>query len=365
MISKNEPSVAEKDMIESLEIQDFNWIDVFSDGVFITDESWKLIRWNSCFLQLLGISTHEQLHKQDIFKLLELIDYRPDMKMNQIVTMAFTLPGTDTSFYLKLTKIQKNNKTIGLGIISNQTLEIRNEEWCNHVQFQLVKNQQNHILEKRLEGLIHNINTPLNTIIGYVQILMRESPQSNALKKIYESGFQIDASLKSVSDKIEANRSQFIQQINVNSVILNELEIAKSNLFFKHNVNVQLELSEHLPEIKMVHGDLSYCLDAVLWNAIESLCDQEEKNIYIETKMEKGYLQIIIRDTGSGILPKDMPFIYQMGFSTRKDDQSEHLGLGLSFTKQVIHDCHGNIVVISEPLVGTTVTIKLPVEDAS
>jgi signal transduction histidine kinase len=346
-------------------LKDFDWVELFSMGIFVTNQSWKLIQWNHEFLRTLNLKDDFDIKEQDVFLLMGLPDYHLEISINQVRMLTFTLPGTDTALDLRTTCMMKDGESFGIGLVSHHSPVIQDKDWCNHFQYHLLLNQQTHLLEKRLEGLIHNINTPLNTIIGYVQILLRENPESKALQKIMESGFQIDASLKSIHDKIEASRTRFPQYVDVNKVIRNELEISRNNLFFKHNVNVELALEEKLPLLNIVYGDLSYCLDAVLWNAIESLHVKENKMIYIETKMQNDWLRIIIRDTGSGILPKDMPYLYEYGFSTKKSDNAQHLGLGLSFTRQVIHDYLGKISINSEYKIGTTVTIDLPVEEMS
>jgi signal transduction histidine kinase len=365
MMAMNDPFSSGSSSDNKPQIKDFDWIEVFNLGGFITDQSWKIISWNQSFLEILGLETKKDLKNLDVFVLLGLQDYKPDLKNEEIKSLAFTVPGTENTLLLRTRNISKDGEGYRLGILSSNNLDIMDEEWCNRFQNHLIRNQQNHILEKRLEGLIHNINTPLNTIIGYVQILLRENPESKALQKIMESGFQIDSSLKSIQDKIGSNRSRFKQQIDVNRVIQNELEIGRNDLFFKHNVHVDLVLADSLPLIYMVYGDLSYCLDAVLWNAIESLHEQETKNLNIETKLDGQRIQIMIKDTGCGISAKDIPFIYEYGFTTKKKQNNEHLGLGLSFTRQVIQDYRGNIIIDSEPRVGTTVTIDLPLEDIS
>jgi signal transduction histidine kinase len=365
MTSVKEPSVTTSSDLESILIQNFDWIELFNLGLFITDKSWKLIRWNPMFLQMQDIEPDSKLSGQDIFQIMGLKDYRPVISDKETKTFSFTKPNTGTALCLKLTMLQKDKGTYGLGMLTNHRLDVHGSGWFTHLQYELIKNQQIHLLEQRLEGLIHNINSPLNTIIGYVQILLRENPNSNALKKIMESGFQIDASLKGVMDKIEGSKSRFVQKLDVNKVIKNELEIAKNNLFFKHNVNVQLYLPDKLPMIDMVYSDLSYCLDAILWNAIEALSDTENKDIVIATQISEENLQIKIRDTGSGIYPKDMPFIYELGFTTKKENNSEHLGFGLSFTRQIIQDYKGSLIITSDSNDGTTVIINLPVEDVS
>ena len=72
-------------------------------------------------------------------------------------------------------------------------------------------------------------------------------------------------------------------------------------------------------------------------------------------------LQIIIRDTGSGILADDLPFIFDRFWRGDKSrSERMHSGLGLAIAKQLLHAHGGTIEVESELGKGTTFTIELP-----
>ncbi|MBN1493864.1 MAG: hypothetical protein JW938_06910, partial [Candidatus Omnitrophica bacterium] len=67
-----------------------------------------------------------------------------------------------------------------------------------------------------------------------------------------------------------------------------------------------------------------------------------------------------VRDTGCGIPQENLDKLFESFFSSEKD--MNNLGLGLSITKQIIDDHHGEITVASEVGEGTAFTLILPVK---
>jgi two-component system nitrogen regulation sensor histidine kinase NtrY len=67
-------------------------------------------------------------------------------------------------------------------------------------------------------------------------------------------------------------------------------------------------------------------------------------------------VEVVIRDTGVGILPEQLGQIFEPYFTTK----SKGTGLGLALVRQTIHDHGGSISVASEPGRGTAFTITLP-----
>ncbi|MEW8206603.1 MAG: ATP-binding protein, partial [Candidatus Thiodiazotropha taylori] len=64
-------------------------------------------------------------------------------------------------------------------------------------------------------------------------------------------------------------------------------------------------------------------------------------------------------DTGAGIRPKDLPYIFDPFFSRRADDV-KGTGLGLSISLAIIEKYGGTIKVTSEVSVGSVFTVILP-----
>ena len=72
-------------------------------------------------------------------------------------------------------------------------------------------------------------------------------------------------------------------------------------------------------------------------------------------------LRITIRDTGNGIPPSDLPFIFDRFWRGDKSrTERTHSGLGLAITKQLVHAHGGTIEAQSEVGKGTTFIIQLP-----
>lgn len=91
-------------------------------------------------------------------------------------------------------------------------------------------------------------------------------------------------------------------------------------------------------------------------NAIEAIKD--EGNIQILTSYEKKYLVIKIKDSGCGILEKDIGNITEPFFSTKKS--SKNFGLGLYYCKKVIEKHGGFLEIKSQEGKGSEVSVFFP-----
>jgi signal transduction histidine kinase len=97
---------------------------------------------------------------------------------------------------------------------------------------------------KVLEGLIHNINTPLNVIIGYSQQLKKQYPEITTLDSITEAGLKID-------DLVSASSRHIVQRLNservtfdLNQWLADEVKFLNNNLEIKHILRIDLNQEE-------------------------------------------------------------------------------------------------------------------------
>ncbi|HTQ34702.1 MAG TPA: ATP-binding protein, partial [Stellaceae bacterium] len=80
--------------------------------------------------------------------------------------------------------------------------------------------------------------------------------------------------------------------------------------------------------------------------------------ISMSSRVAAGALEVIVADNGPGIPPGVLPRIFEPLFSTK----SFGTGLGLPIVKQIVVQHGGTIAIESEMGTGTTVTIRLPIE---
>jgi CheY-like chemotaxis protein len=71
------------------------------------------------------------------------------------------------------------------------------------------------------------------------------------------------------------------------------------------------------------------------------------------------YVAISVSDTGTGIAPEDLPHVFEPFFSTKPDGKGT--GLGLAMVYGFVKQSGGHVAIYSEPGLGTTVTVYLPV----
>ncbi|MDD2219648.1 MAG: ATP-binding protein [Desulfoplanes sp.] len=86
-------------------------------------------------------------------------------------------------------------------------------------------------------------------------------------------------------------------------------------------------------------------------------------HINVDVSIENNMAVITFQDTGIGIPPKDVPYIFERFYRVDKarSRESGGSGLGLSIADQIVQVHHGRILVTSEMDTGSTFVVKLPV----
>jgi signal transduction histidine kinase len=89
-------------------------------------------------------------------------------------------------------------------------------------------------------------------------------------------------------------------------------------------------------------------------NSIQAVSEKGE--IHLFTRGSKKNVFVVLKDNGVGISKENLPRIFDFMFSTKPMGS----GLGLSITKKIISDHHGEISVKSEVNRGSTFRIRIP-----
>ena len=126
----------------------------------------------------------------------------------------------------------------------------------------------------------------------------------------------------------------------------------------KSNVRLSIDLGESVPEVLADENQLRQAMLNVVRNALEALGSGERKGgtISVSTRRTGSQVEVVFRDDGPGIVPKDLARIFDPFHSTKPDGT----GLGLPLTQQIIEEHGGTIACASEPGRGTVFTIRLP-----
>lgn len=121
---------------------------------------------------------------------------------------------------------------------------------------------------------------------------------------------------------------------------------------------LKLELPTSLPTITGDYDLLLLSLHNILNNAIKYTCENDK--IKLSAITEDEVLIITVTDTGPGIAPEDLPYIWDELYRSEQVKGIEGSGIGLALVWRIIERHRGRVTVDSEQGRGTIVEISLP-----
>ena len=244
-------------------------------------------------------------------------------------------------------------------------------------------------LLRRLDGIVHNLNGPLqslyirseqleqnlNRLLGALEA--RELPQAEQLasrmadraKGIAKNLDDLNAQLRQLSSDIVFENCSEIDDVQVNEAIQACLFVLNADMFFKHQVTKTLDLNNNLPPVTARKTELSIIVLNLVQNALEAMVHADDRHLVIETTTQDNNVVIKVQDSGRGIAEKDLQQVYRPFFTTKQSGNSqdkggEHSGLGLSIVSLLLKDCRGTIACDSRPG-KTTFTVQIPASTTS
>ncbi|PID85194.1 MAG: hypothetical protein CSB13_09280 [Chloroflexi bacterium] len=125
-------------------------------------------------------------------------------------------------------------------------------------------------------------------------------------------------------------------------------------------VILYLQFAKHLPAVETARDMLSEAFRIIIKNAEEAMSTSDKPfELWISTKrLSESEIELVVRDTGSGISKEDLDSIFDLGWSTKKSGGG--MGFGLFWAKDYIDGLGGNIKAFSRLGEGTTFRITLP-----
>ena len=219
-------------------------------------------------------------------------------------------------------------------------------------------------LGKMTGAIAHELGTPLNSVLGYTQLLAGEDLPEGAQRRVAVIETQIHRMVEIIQHYLSQSRGAAPKmRIHINNLIRETLVLLQP-IFQQHGMVVTTALAESPAAL---FGD-GVSLQRVLINLINNAVDASAGNgrINIKTQVSPGAageapgVIIEITDNGAGIPPEILPKIFDLFVTTKPAGKGT--GLGLAICQEIIKAHGGNINVASEVGQGTTVQILLPTD---
>ncbi|ANB56433.1 histidine kinase-, DNA gyrase B-, and HSP90-like ATPase family protein [Anoxybacillus sp. B7M1] len=228
----------------------------------------------------------------------------------------------------------------------NQTNLLKQSAWENRVSLEEEKDE--------LLSWIHEVKTPLTAMHLIIERVEEEKIKSQLSYEWLRIHMLLDQQLHQKRIPFMEN-DLYIEHVELKPLIFKEIKALQSWCMQKGiGFDIELEVPSVLSDAKW----LSFIIRQILTNAVKY---SESSDIVIKSSMQKGHVQLEIRDFGRGIDPKDLPRIFDKGFtSTTAHQDQAATGMGLYLAKKAAEPLLIDIDVQSQLHEGTTFTITFP-----
>lgn len=240
-----------------------------------------------------------------------------------------------------------------------------------------------------IHGLIHNVNGPLQNMSMLVEILGQMQSRLDAeIQKLLPH--PLPDELNELSEKNKKRMQQLGQQVQLlgdmlhDFIALNEMEqndtevdvpllltqltrVYRANLFFKHHVQLELDLTADLPHVRIPGRALVPSFVHLIDNALNALKTSQEKRLTIRCYPSSSDIRVEFKDTGCGLPPECSAGGICTLFHPRWSDDNQkyreknrkHFGLGLFITQKLLNP-YGVRVFLTSDQAETVVTVSIP-----
>jgi signal transduction histidine kinase len=238
------------------------------------------------------------------------------------------------------------------------------ESIIEQLQQQLFQAQKLSALGELVSTTTHEFNNVLTTIINYAKMGIRhrdEPTRSKAFEKILAAGERAAKITNSVL-AMARNRSNAFEATDLGQIVQETLVLMERE-FTKYRIRAELQLNK-VPSALAIGNQIQQVLLNLLINARQAMPNGGQVLIRLDHDAASDMVDLVVRDTGSGIPADKLRHIFEPFFTTKSGpDESGKggTGLGLACCRQVIENHRGRIRVESTVGKGTAFTIKLPV----
>jgi signal transduction histidine kinase len=212
-----------------------------------------------------------------------------------------------------------------------------------------------HTKEQLLLDVSHELRSPLTR----VKVALEFLPASQAKDSIADDIAEME---KMINNILESARMHHLHgQLKVERVVLADLISGLLSEFADRPPGVQVDDISTGISINVDPQQVKTVFKNILTNAVK-FSDPESDPIRITVKSRTPQIVVQIADSGIGIPPDELPFIFEPFYRVDKSRTKDTggYGLGLSLCKTIMEAHGGRIEIESTPKIGTTVNLFFP-----
>jgi signal transduction histidine kinase len=244
-----------------------------------------------------------------------------------------------------------------------QLQSVNDKLW--QAQLEIGRSERLAALGQMAGTLAHELGTPLNSVLGYVQLLRREPLPPDQMDKLAIVESQIQRMVEDIRSVLDRTRDVPVRReaVDVAMLVADAAALVSTRLTAR-TVELRTELAADLPAVPADALGLRQVLLNLLTNAIDATPPngtiRVSANLVRDDQRQRAQLELAIADSGHGMSPAEMRRAFEPFYTTKAPDRGT--GLGLVIVDHIVRAHGGHVAAESAPGRGTVVRVRLPLE---
>lgn len=343
-------------------------------GVFMVDNAFRFTYVNEATSRIaerpaqamIGLDFRELLlpHNRD-----EIVDYYYRRQRGESVPQRYELDILTPSGHKKRVEMVVSiiTDTAGKVYSIGQAVDITDRLRAEQERVEIaVEKERLDMMRAFISNVSHDLKTPLTIIQTSLFLIERHTDPQKRQEKIEMIRAQANLLNRLIQDLLMISQLDYLPELNRDLMDLNELVQQVEAQFRlpveKKHLHVEVQLDPSLPPFNADREALNRALTNLLENAVNYTPD--EHAITVRTQQQEDYAVITVADTGMGIEPDAMPYIFNRFYRSPKAREIMTIGsgLGLAIIQRVAEMHGGRVEVESAPGAGSTFRLFLPLQ---
>ena len=237
---------------------------------------------------------------------------------------------------------------------------------CSTIELGLYQHKVEQQRAEFLSMLSHDIRNPLGAMLGYIEFLgeaierQERNEATDLLQRLTGLTFRMHSLVTNYLDFSRINTGQVL--LHQKPLQLNELlqQVTRSYEaeVRRQQLSLELQLQETIPLIMADKVALERVFTNLLSNAIKFTPTGGQ--ITLRSRQHLDQVLVTMHNTGLGIPPEEIPWLFQRYHRVSTTAQSDGTGLGLFIVRTFVEAHGGQVEVHTAPDQGVTFSVALP-----
>lgn len=212
------------------------------------------------------------------------------------------------------------------------------------------------------DNVAHDIKSPITRIRGLAEVTLTAEKSLDEYQAMAANTIEeCDRLLKAINTMLEISATEAgVAALSLSEVDISTLIEEACDLFQPLAEGKGLSIEVSVPRQCFLRCD-KHKIQQVLANLLDNAVKYTPSGkITVSAEQDDGKVIILVRDTGIGVSPNEVPHLFDRFFRSDKSRSAPGSGLGLSLVRAIVQKHGGEIKVNSSPGTGSAFTVVLP-----